>query len=199
MGYSIDFIIPELDSKFKTTSSLKFITNNVEKYKIILTTFCMQKHSNLSYEELYQQVLRNIELYVGWLKEKWKSEIQSLIEEDNEYSPKNEISFYGWEFAKNSISNNHWDFDEKQFYRSINYTLENLLLACTVIPTINYFDDSDRFYEKIKYIHDELECIKDTVENFMYYEFLNFYENNEKKYSENIEKEIKTDDEQRID
>ena len=99
-----------------------------------------------------KDVSRNIEIYLRFIEKAIESDINQMIKDN--FNEDNEFWFCGWEYARES---------QLDYERVFNGYIENLSILAEIVKTPDYFEDREKFDEKVNAIQEELEGFEDFI------------------------------------
>lgn len=153
MGYEVKIIKPEnLDDKFRTYLT-EDNSNSIEELKNEILIDCMTKE-DFTFTSVKNMRFK-ISCFISAIEENVKFNILQRFKHLDE--DEDGVWFCGWHLTKPS------NYDRES---SINSALRMCLLYKYVIPTPDYFEDSEKFFEKVNRIEQELdfeEYISDAI------------------------------------
>ena len=178
MGYQItykltkDELSPEFIPMYKSADELRKIIEGI-KLQLKLIALIPGKEENIS--SIVKDINFKVRQYYMLLEDLAKHYIYDNI------CSEGEVYFCGWNYAHKS------DCDKQS---NIDFMTENLCIQKIIVPTPDYFDDSERFSMKC----DEIDCILDYQEivlEMVYSDFKKKYYEKSDEYEEqkNEEKE----------
>ena len=162
MGYSITFTLKtdELDSKFiPTYKDLDKLNEAISEEKLSILLYAMSPLTDQSHEAVIRVAKLSAKYYILLLEDLAKHQIYDSIAKDGE------VDFYGWNRAEPS------DIDKQSVLESL---IENICFHKYLIPTPDYFEDDEKFYDKRNEIMSRLD-IEEMVFDYIYDEFREMY------------------------
>lgn len=160
MSYQLYIRLPEnekLDEQFIDDSIGCLFNITSDRIKLELLSFCMvndEDDNSISY------IILNVNKLYNCLVSERKKFYEETLKSNNE------IVFCGREYEKQ-----YTNFSEE----SIKHDLcEKLVLFKTAVKTPDYFEDSEKFYEKVSEINEALD-IDFMVNEIIDIDFINFY------------------------
>jgi len=174
MGYEKSFT-PTEEAVDKLKQNVSKLYDSYDSFKIELKTYCMLDHST----EKISDVLFKIKYYLTGLKYDVRSECYRIsVEQHKEYGY---VWFCGWEHSHLAPES---DYDEV-----LDYVLEKLVFLTCVVKTPDWFDDSEKFYEKLNEIDSIIDYFCDEVTTIIDYEIMDMLKDYEDKEEEDTEDE----------
>lgn len=127
------------------------LNENIHKTKMELLVVCMKDNSEIDSHQLYNQIV----FYLDSLK--FLVEKQTKNATYNQYinDENGEFWFCGWEYAGT--------YTGIELDKAKEYALESLLILSKIVKTPDYFEESEKFTEKVKEINSEIDFFIDTV------------------------------------
>ena len=171
MSYEVTFRLKseEIDPKFKpicSKSTLTELQEMVDDERMNLLLYCLSSDSETNEYNRVRDMRFRVRRYVMTLEDYDKASIIGNIEKDGET----------W-FRGYGMANSYSDYDKTE---TINALVENLLILKYVVPTPNYFDESEKWYEKRNEISEQLE-IGDAIWDIVAHEFKSLHADKEVK------------------
>lgn len=172
--------------------------NFVEDLKLQLSICCMKKPQDDAFGDynVIKEIRGKLQMIENYTVDEVRNNLYARWERDED----KELYFCGWEWAKDEP-----DLSKEDHYK---FTLERLVLLKTLVDTPDYFDESEKFYEKYNevtgYVNDFAESIYKCIEwDYIFkmkedgyndlckedYEFDKIYQNSENKDEEIEESE----------
>lgn len=99
-----------------------------------------------------KDISRSIEFYLRMIEKAIEADVNQIVK--NTFNDEGEFWFCGWEYARES----QIDYD-----RVYNCYVENLSILAEIVKTPDYFDDREKFDEKVNAIQEELDGFEDLV------------------------------------
>lgn len=166
--------ITELDERFKpsfySNSTPEEIQDKIQEQKLDIISACMNPESIR-----YTSLKLMCRILVSLIEDEEKAIIVKRVEEDD-----GKLWYCGWEYAKE-----YSEFDKDSI---LNRMIEDLIILNRVVKTPDYFDESEKFFEKLQHLKDALD-IDELIQDIIRHELIRFYGLK----PDNIEEEIKTD------
>jgi hypothetical protein len=158
MGYEIDFIPTQefVDSKLKSLLSYKPKPTELPITKTELLVYVMKESGET------RQVMNHLFFNLNYLKEVVRAEtIQDAIDTFAEHG---RIWYCGWEYSKS-----HYNQDIKEVTNNV---VKTFTLLKQTVPTMDYFAENDKYYDKVNEIEEQLEYFCDTCRDATIYEIM---------------------------
>lgn len=163
MGYQVTYLpTEEVINEIRETRPYHLnlketIENNYTSYIYEILKICMNTQDNTS---IYNDVV-----YIKiWLNHIKQCAIRNCIDDKlYQYEQNHEISFYGWNKAMEC------NIDIENEYET---TLEYLLDNAIIIPTVNFYEDSDKFKHKLENLKDVIHNYYDNVYSWYNFEIM---------------------------
>ncbi len=125
--------------------------SSIDDTKIELRTYCMLEHDP---NEVCNAIM-HIKFLLGSMKyDIEKSCYRYAVERYNE-DDKHTVWFCGWKYA-----NDEPDSDEESVFK---YVVENLINLTFVVKTPDWFEESEKFHEKLSEIDSMIEYFEDAM------------------------------------
>lgn len=157
MGYERSFM-PTEEAIEEFRRNMSHSSDSHDNFKIELKTYCMLDHSG---DEM-SDVLLKIKYYLNGIRYYMRNECYRIVVE--QYEEHGTVWFCGWE---HSHAGPDCDYDDV-----FRYVIEKLVILACVVKTPDWFDDSEKFYEKLNEIDSVLEYFSDEVAIIINYEIM---------------------------
>ena len=157
MGYEKSFV-PTEEAMEELEKNVSRASDAFNSFKIELKTYCMLDHT----KETLSDVISKIRYYLFGLKYDVRSECYKIAVE--QYKEHGEVWFCGWEYSHSEPDS---DYDEV-----FDYVLEKLVTLSCVVKTSDWFDESEKFYEKLHEINSAIEYFCDEMTTIINYEIM---------------------------
>jgi len=166
MGYERSFV-PAEEAIEEFRRNVSHLSDACDNFKIELKTYCMLDHS----EDKMSDVLFKIKYYLNGIRYDTRSECYRIAVE--QYEEHGSVWFCGWEHAHEAP-----DCDYNDVFR---YAMEKLVILACVVKTPDWFDESEKFYEKLNEIDSVIEYFCDEVTTVIDYEIMDKLKDYEEK------------------
>ena len=176
MGYETHFRLKgELDKQF--TSWMKEVKKeDINRQKNVLLATCMltrlSKVDNFELNKVYNSISTAFRMYLNYLVEDWKINLQKRLDYEDEYDKKNEVYFCGWNHSEGHDDPTWEDEDDM-----INYFVPNIFLLAVESAASPFDNDDDTYYRKLEKISEYVNDLDDCVCDMMDSQFISFYRN----------------------
>lgn len=159
MGYEIDFKPTKefVEEKLKKLIQYKPKNNELPYIKTDILIYCLGEADDT------RRVMNRISFNLRYMYDLIRyDEIQYAI---NRFEENGTIWYCGWEYSKDDCD---WDLDEL-----VERNTKTLTLLKQVVETPNYFDNGERFYDKINEIDEHLDGFEEICRDIAIYEIMN--------------------------
>lgn len=187
MGYSVTFKpTEEAISKIKPWNAdrkddnMFFKNDLLYESKMDILLYCLADHSSEGSYNLVRDLGFKLKYIMNLTYDETKEWCYRTWKNDGE------ITFYGWRYSKEECG-----IDEEWLYKN---TIEKLLILSKIVKTPDYFDENERFFEKVQEICDEIdgyaECLNE-INDFKIIElFREFKVNDDDEWDKEEEDEV---------
>lgn len=170
MGYSTTFRIKgELDKQFVSNSWVDTSHLAIRKSRMMIISSCLKNWENKE-SQAFDEIWWQVKAYETQLIEKWKKNLVSEIDREDEYTKKGEVDFYGWEHAN---VDNTWTEESLGDY----FSEELFLIALS--DGGSRFDTESNYHKKIEEIVSYVDDIEGCVDSMMDGIFIERYRDSE--------------------
>ena len=170
--------ITELDERFKPSfyshSTPEEIQDKIQEQKLDIISACMNPESIR-----YTNLKLMCRILVSLIEDEEKAIIVRRVEKHD-----GKLWYCGWEYAKE-----YSDFDKDSI---LDRMVEDLIILNRVVKTPDYFDESEKFFEKLQHLKDALD-IDELIQDIIRHKLIRFYGLEPDNIEEdNIKEETKT-------
>lgn len=160
MGYQITFRPPKefVDKELKTRAGSMDMSDNIRDLKIEIMTFCMKPNEKFTGNNI-NKLSYHLRLLYNMIRTNTFDRAVNLFESDGE------IWYCGWNF---SHEESEWDLEEV-----ISQQIECFIILKELVNTPDWFDEHEKFYEKINDIKSEISGFEEICEEIAIYEVMN--------------------------
>ena len=153
MGYQITFTPPAEKMEEYKNKDCTFVRTGVAGYKKELLSLCMHTPKD-SPTYLQSTLTALVQCLQSAIERDQKESIYNQWKNDENH----EIWFCGWQYAQEATLTNE---------EIVTSTVDNLFIYCDLVQTPDYFDDHEKFYEKLNDINDEINGFEEMIiENY---------------------------------
>lgn len=167
MGYTAVYKPSQewMDENIKPWNYGKKSNNNdnyVEDLKLQLSIYCMKKAKNdvFSDYDIIKEIRGKLQMIESYSVDEVRRNLYARWENDED----KELYFCGWEWSKEEP-----DLSKEDHYK---FTLERLVLLKTLVDTPDYFDKSDKFYEKYNEVTENVNDFAESIYTCIEWEFI---------------------------
>ena len=160
MGYQITFRPPKefVDKELKTRAGSMDMSDNIRDLKIEIMTFCMKPNEKFTSNNI-NKLSYHLRLLYNMIRTNTFDRAVKLFESEGE------IWYCGWNFSHEECE---WDLEE-----IISQQIENFIILKELVNTPDWFDEREKFYEKINDIKSEISGFEEICEEIAIYEVMN--------------------------
>lgn len=158
MGYEIGFIPTKefIEENIRPLVTYKLKPTEIPITETEILVYVMENSGET------RHVMDHLYFQLDYLRKSVRMEtIQDAI---NQFESEGRIWYRGWEYAKDSYSQ---DIDKVK-----NNVIRTFTLLKQTVPTADYFNDCEHYYEKVNEIEGQLECFTDTCRDAAIYEIM---------------------------
>lgn len=156
MSYQITFAPPAEKMEEYKDKDFNFPRNNTAGYKKELLSICMHTPKD---SPMYLQT--SLTALVKCLQSSIEREQKESIYNQWKENENHEIWFCGWQYAREATLTNE---------EIVASTVDNLFIYCDLVQTPDYFDDHEKFYEKLNNINEEIDGFEESIiENYNHF------------------------------
>ena len=180
MGYQVTFKpSAEKMEEYKPWTN-KFGTNTYQsqtkKTRAELIAYCMKRHDDKTFTKIYD----DISFYLRMLKESERTDTR--IDAYNRWNDdeNKELWYCGWQFSRPC----EFDIDDV-----VDNAIEDLVMFTDIIQTPDYFENSEKFYDKYNEIVQKVDGFIELINEITIHEIIEDLDEFKCKYDDNDENE----------
>lgn len=159
MGYQVTFTpTEEKMEEYKKKPTFGSYYKSIDGYKKEIFSYCMKPTEDAP--AVIQSKLNALLTYLNQLiKEDERQNAYDRWESDENH----ELWYCGWQFAKDS------SITEEEL---INNTIDNLFLFVDIVKTPDYFDEHEKFYDKLNDVNNEIDGFIECAQEIIIHEII---------------------------
>ena len=159
MGYQITFKPPKefVDTKLKSVANSGPVISDLKDIRMELLLLCMKPADDSIYKTTtkLRYLLRSL---YGTIRLNAFAEAVSRFEEEGY------IWYCGWNFSRDECD---WDLEE-----TISNQMEDFIILKELVNTPDWFDDQEKFYEKLNTVKEDISGFEEICEEIAIYEVM---------------------------
>ena len=179
MGYDTTFKLkgeldPIFDTVYKSVPEDRLCTSIVEQ-RVVLLAHCLYE-DNLARKDLmvlYRTIALECSVYVHYLIEKWKYDLNKNLKEIGE------VHFRGWEYCRSNMCE-----DGVVEQDVVNRVTEDLFLIAILKSNNPLMSGDSTYYEKKRLLLERIDEVEYFIENAWNKKFIEFYRDSDKAVEE---------------
>lgn len=139
----------------------KSLHNDLEDMKIELQMYCLLEHNPND----ISNVIKHIRFTLNCMKWLIREECYGYAVNRYDTEEDKSVWYCGWKYSHGEC--------EVEVDKVTNMVVENLVRLAVVVKSPDWFDDNEKFYEKIRSISDDLDYFHDEMSEYYDYEVMN--------------------------